>query len=554
MRAESLRLDDLLEIDPEGGVFRFAGQRTLLLDAVALGLLRAQLVRTVGERGARAMLTQLGYAHGWRSAKAIRHVIPWDDEREWRIAGGRLHRLQGMVRFEPVEPGQQGKSRAFADAIWKDSYEAEQHLTHLGQAEQPICWSLCGFASGYLSAATGEEIYCIEEACVGCGDAVCRMVGRHRTDWGDAIEPHLPFYERDCLEAALQSVRDDLRQVESKLRAKRRLLGPEYQLIQDGMVVRSKQIEAVVQVATRAAGVDTNVLILGETGVGKERLARLIHQRSTRAAGPFIAINCGAIPESLLEGELFGYAKGAFSGAVQHRAGLFEAANGGTLFLDEIAEVSPQLQVRLLRVLQERQVRRLGENRDRPIDVRLLAATHRDLRAAVGQGTFREDLLYRLRVVEIVIPPLRERPDDILPLARVHLTATAKRFKRDVRDFTPQVARRLLAHPWPGNVRELHNAIERAVVFADGDCLRIEDLPDELRGAGAPAEDDVAQQSAHAGSSVPLSGTLEQVERALILQTLERTSGNKAAAARQLGIGVATLFRKLKKYSTYVAD
>jgi two-component system response regulator HydG len=546
MRADKLRLEDLLETDPEGGVFRFAGQRTLLVDALAFGLLRAQLVKTLSMHGARALLTQLGYAHGWRSAQAIRHTVNWQSEREWRIAGGRLHRLQGMVSFEPVRSSE-SLEPAFARAIWKDSYEAEQHLVHLGLHHEPVCWSLCGFASGYLSAATGEEIYCIEESCVGAGDAVCRMVGRTRTDWGETIESHLPYYERDCLQEALERTRRDLRQLEAKLRSKRQLLAAsERQVEQDGMIVRSAEMESVVAVATRAAHVDTTVLILGETGVGKERLARLIHKRSPRAAAPFIAINCGAIPETLLEGELFGYAKGAFTGAIQHRPGLFEAAHGGTLFLDEIAELSPQLQVRLLRVLQQRTVRRLGENKDREIDVRLLSATHRDLRAGVAAGSFREDLLYRLRVVEIVIPPLRDRRDDILPLARMHLASTSKRFARKVSEMSSDVARRLVEYDWPGNVRELFNAVERAVVFADESCLQLEDLPSELR----ELEKQTPERPEHSlAIPLPTGVTLAEMERTFILQTLEQTGGNKAAAARQLDIGVATLFRKLKRYA-----
>ncbi|MEM9492476.1 MAG: sigma-54-dependent Fis family transcriptional regulator, partial [Myxococcota bacterium] len=454
MRIDELRIADLLELDPAGGVIRFGGQRTLLLDAVALGLLRSQLIETFGLTVARGLLTRLGYSHGWRTAETLRDTIAWDSEREWRIAGGRLHRLQGMVSFEPVDTATARASGALAHALWYDSYEAEQHILHLGRSDQPVCWTLCGFASGYLSRVTGEPVYCIEESCCGQGDAICRMIGKTEDQWGAEIADHKVYYERDCLDESLRALRGSMRKMEAKLRANRRLLGDDSQeLGTGGMVARSRAMRRVLDVARRVAAVDSTLLISGESGVGKERVARFVHEQSPRAAGPFVALNCGALPENLLESELFGHSKGSFTGASTDRPGLFEAANGGTLFLDEIGEVPPPLQVRLLRVLQEREVRRLGENRARPIDVRVLAATHRDLGAAVAEQRFREDLYYRLRVIEVEIPPLRERPDDILPLARVQLVTTAQRFDRKVRDFTPAVARRLIAHTWPGNVR-----------------------------------------------------------------------------------------------------
>ena len=203
------------------------------------------------------------------------------------------------------------------------------------------------------------------------------------------------------------------------------------------------------------------MLITGESGSGKERIARFIHDESARTAGPFLAINCAAVPETLLESELFGHARGSFTGASQDRAGLFEAANGGTLLLDEIGDVSAAMQVKLLRVLQEREVRRVGENRARSINVRVLAATNRDLLADVHAARFRQDLYYRLRVVEVVVPPLRERREDILPLARQLLAGAAKRFGKKVSNLTPEAANLLLRYAWPGNVRELENAVAR---------------------------------------------------------------------------------------------
>lgn len=539
MRAEDLCIDDLLQMDPTGGVIRFGGRRTLLFDAVALGILRAQLVEVFGVTVARGFLTRLGYVHGRRTAEDLKDRLPWDDETEYRRAGGRLHRLQGMVEFEPVSGPDRRDPEAVAEAIWRASYEAEQHILHLGLASEPVCWTLCGFASGYLSQVMGQTIYALETQCVGCNDAVCHMVAKTEAAWGDAITPHLAYYERDCLDASLHTLKQSIRRLEDEVRSHRNMLGSVQDTLDTGgMVARSTQMQTVLHLCRRAARVDSTVLIFGESGVGKERIARFIHDQSDRTGGPFVAINCGALPQSLLESELFGHIKGAFTGATHDRPGLFEAAHGGTLFLDEIGEVPPPLQVRLLRVLQEREVRRVGENQDRKVDVRVLAATNRALSEAVAAGEFREDLWYRLKVIEVEIPPLRERPDDILPLARLKLREAAAQFRRKVYDLTSAVAKRLVAHDWPGNVRQLHNAVERAVVFAEADCLDVNDFPDLAPGSVKPADE----------APMAWTGTLQDMERTLILETLKRTEGNRAEAARRLNIGEATLFRKIRQY------
>jgi DNA-binding NtrC family response regulator len=295
-------------------------------------------------------------------------------------------------------------------------------------------------------------------------------------------------------------------------------------------------MQRVLDLARRVAKVDSTVLVTGESGVGKERIARFIHDESTRVSGAFVAINCGAVPETLLESELFGHAKGAFTGASQDRPGLFEAANGGTLFLDEIGEVPPPMQVKLLRALQEREVRRVGENKNRKVNVRVIAATNRDLVAEVNAARFRQDLYYRLRVVELRVPPLRERREDILPLARQFLTEVGARIGRKTTGFTPRAANQLVRYGWPGNVRELENAVERAVVLAKGSRLDLEDLPEEVV---------LALPSSYASGDVR---PLEEVERNYILAVLEANDGDKSRTAEQLQIGTATLYRKLKQY------
>jgi len=306
-----------------------------------------------------------------------------------------------------------------------------------------------------------------------------------------------------------------------------------------GLVARSPAMRKLVDLARRVAQVDATVLLTGESGSGKERIARFLHEASGRAAGPFIAVNCGAIAETLLESELFGHARGAFSGATQDRPGLFEAADHGTLLLDEIGEVSPGMQVKLLRALQEREVRRVGENRSRPVDVRILAATNRDLAREIAAGAFRQDLFYRLNVIALRVPPLRERGEDLLPLARMLLADAALRMKRKVSAFAPEAADQLVRYPWPGNVRELENAMARAAALSLPGAVRVEllDLPEEVRQASP-------RPALNPGTVLPL----EDVEKQHILAALALNGGNQTRTAAQLGIGLATLYRRLKRY------
>ncbi|MBX5483923.1 MAG: sigma-54-dependent Fis family transcriptional regulator [Myxococcaceae bacterium] len=538
MRATDLNLEELLDFDPAGGPIHFGGERVVLMDATALGLLRKELVESIGLTGARGILTRLGFSHGWRVAETMKDAYPWDSEREWKVAGGRLHHLFGMVRFEPVEP-REGGPAPFAESIWHESYEADQHLLYFGQSDEAVCWTLTGFASGYLSRANGREIYCVEERCRGKGNAVCRMVGRSLEDWGAEAEKFLPYFRTRCLTESLAMTAQSLKETERKLRSRRGALARAAGAKDDapsGIVARSPQMKKLVDLARRAAKVDSTVLITGESGTGKERIARFIHEESARAAGPFVAVNVGAVPENLIESELFGHVRGAFTGAVQDRAGLFEAANGGTLLLDEIGDLPLPMQVKLLRALQEREIRRVGENRSRPINVRIIAATHRDLGQAVTAGTFRQDLYYRLRVIELKTPPLRERKDDVLPLARVLLAEAAARAGRKITGLTPDAAAQLVRYDWPGNVRELENAMERAVALATGNRIDVDDLADEVR---------MALPATYIPGQIR---TLEEVERDYILAVLDATGGNRGRTAEKLGIGPATLYRKLKEY------
>jgi DNA-binding NtrC family response regulator len=304
-----------------------------------------------------------------------------------------------------------------------------------------------------------------------------------------------------------------------------------------GLIAQSPAMKAVLDLVERVAPTDATVLIQGESGTGKEVIAKAVHHAGARAARPFVAVNCGAVPETLLESELFGYMRGAFTGATVNKLGLFEEAAGGTLFLDEIAEMPAALQVKLLRALQSGEVRRLGATQAATIDVRVLAATHGDLPTLISQGTFREDLFYRLNVIQVVLPPLRDRREDIPALAEHFLARSAGKLGRALR-LSASTLERLLRYPWPGNVRELENAIERAAILARGDAVEPDDLPPHV-SAGLQLGPSPA---------LPRQVTLAEAERAHILQTLERFGRNHSGAAEALGIGRTTLWRKLKEY------
>ena len=307
----------------------------------------------------------------------------------------------------------------------------------------------------------------------------------------------------------------------------------------DAIIAESPQMSQVLELVVRVAPTETTVLILGESGAGKEVIARAIHGSSPRAQGPFVTVNCAAIPENLLESELFGHVKGAFTGAIRDRVGKFEAAEGGTIFLDEIGEMRPELQVKILRVLEERTLERVGDNKLIRVDVRVLAATNKDLTKAIQAGQFREDLYYRLNVVPLHIPPLRERRQDIRPLAQHFL----KRLGASPRlTIAPEAFRALETYEWPGNVRELENALERAMIFHREDVIALADLPETIR---APR----AKEAVALPVSMPETGlSLEEVEKELILRALQKHDWNQSRAARYLGITRHTLLYRIEKH------
>ncbi len=314
----------------------------------------------------------------------------------------------------------------------------------------------------------------------------------------------------------------------------------------EGIIGNSAPMREVFNRLKQVAPTEARVCITGENGTGKELVARALHFNSKRRAGPLVAVNCGALTGGVLDSELFGHVKGAFTGAVKDHEGKFEAANGGTLFLDEVGEMPLETQVKLLRVIENKEVTRVGSNDARKIDVRIVSATNKDLEEQVKKGEFREDLFFRLKVVQIHLPALRERTGDIPLLAQSFAREFSDQYEKNIAGFDHAAMNALAAHPWPGNVRELRNAVEEMVVLAQGERLTSEDLPSALRSPSAspiPAPRDASDAAA-----LMVGMTMEQIEAEVMRHTLERNKGNREKTAKMLGIGERTLYRKIKEY------
>jgi DNA-binding NtrC family response regulator len=549
METRRLRLAELLDFHPDEGIIRLHQQRVVILSAAAMGLLRKELIDTFGIALARRLLMRFGFADGYHDAVSLRDRHAWTDPVEGLRTGAVVHTLEGIVRSDLQAIEFDSETGHFgATAEWHDSYEAEQHVHHYGVSADPVCWSLAGYASGYASACFEREIYFRESSCHGQGHKLCRVVGQDAASWSaEELESLRADFHSSDLGREVERLRVTMQRRARELARRERLLERrerEFDVLRERIarhtsakhfIANSPAMQEVLEYAARVAPIDTTVLVYGESGTGKEFIVRMIHEQSPRAGAPFISVNCAALTETLLESELFGHVRGAFTGAVRDKAGLFEVAGNGTLFLDEIGEVAPTIQAKLLRALQERDIRRVGAERTITVRARVIAATNRDLKDAVKRGTFREDLYFRLAAFVITVPPLRERRDDIPPLVYEFLHRAATRMKKDVKTVSAEAMTALIDYAWPGNVRELEHAIERAVILAHGTTVTVRELPP-----------DVSQRRKQDAGGDPLD--LRAQERDLIQRALDRYKGNRRKAAQALNISTVTLWRKMKEY------
>jgi transcriptional regulator with PAS, ATPase and Fis domain len=494
-------------------------------------------------------MLRFGFADGYHDAVSLRdRSAAVADPVEAFRTGTVVHSLEGIVRVDLTSIEFDAETGRFeAHEEWHDSYVAEQHVLHYGKAERPVCWSLTGYASGFASACFEREIYFQEISCLGQGKKVCSVVGKDAASWGSEVEVlRLDFHGADLgreverLQSAVRKQMQELAKRERSLENRERELDVLRERIarhteSKHFIARSTAMQEVLELAARVAPIDTTVLVYGESGTGKEFIVRMIHDQSARASAPFVSVNCAALTESLLESELFGHVRGAFTGATRDKAGLFEVAGSGTLFLDEIGEVAPTVQAKLLRALQEHEIRRVGAERTIKVNARVVAATNRDLKDAVAKGTFREDLYFRVGAFVITVPPLRERRDDIPALVHEFVRRAGVRVKKDVKTVSAEAMTALINYEWPGNVRELEHAIERAVILAHASSVSVRELPPEItqRKRSGPIRDGL---------------NLQSQERDLIRRALERYKGNRKQAAEALHISTVTLWRKMKEY------
>jgi len=534
MRSQNLNIAELIQFQP--GRVGLQGRRLLIHDLSALGQFRRDLIETVGEKMARRILTRKGFFWGQADAAGMQRLYTWDCLEEWLLAGAELLKISGKAQAEmKIEALNESSGLINVRIVCTDSAEVEQHLSEMGKAAAPVCWVLAGYASGYFSYCLGKSVYFVEKKCQAADSPICELIGKDIDSWGTDIEKDLPFF-------LAVDIQKKVRELTVRIRDQQRTLTLQRKQIQAtrnikslfGFEIRSKAFRNVLELAERVAGFDTTVLITGETGTGKEVLARHIHALSARNKGPFLAINCSALPDSLLESELFGHRAGSFTGAVVNKTGLFKAAEKGTIFLDEIGDISPALQAKLLQVLQSKEIRPVGDTRSQAVDVRVISATNHDLDQLVIAGTFRKDLLYRLRVINIEIPPLRERLDDILPLARFFLSIFQRRLKIQNLRLAPATMDVLMKYPWPGNVRELENTLEHASVLCTDGIISPEILPVTV------TEMKPLKLVCHTKQ------TLGMLEMQHIGQVLESTGGKRSAAAKILGISESTLYRRIR--------
>ncbi len=546
---ERFNLRSRLRFNIESGQIWLDENRMLLMHAKALGALRQELFESLGPKRAKGLLFRMGFAAGQHDADLAQKLYGEGDHYDVFKIGPELHAFEGLVHSTIIDAKIDWEEGTFFGTVNCDnSWEAESHLQLFGVSSEPACWNMAGYASGYVTHFFKRVIIFRETQCVCCGASACMLEGRPLEAWGneDFLEHCL---SPETQETSFEQLQDELCQLRGCQREQR----PSGKLVGS-----SPAFSAAFSLLSKAANSPITVLLLGETGVGKEVFAQWLHENSDRADKPFVAVNCAAIPNDLIESELFGVQKGAYTGAQASRPGKFERADGGTLFLDELGELSPAAQVKLLRVLQTGEVERLGDDKLRKVNVRLVAATNVNLQQAIADGRFRADLYYRLATYPLEIPPLRQRKSDIPVLASVLTEKYAPLYHKNIQGISDLAMQGLMAYDWPGNVRELENLVERAVLLVpSGGQIEVQHLfpgmaPVAAQGAvidreGKVGNADEAKKDQLYETLLVDDFDLQAHEARLLQLAVARAHGNLTHAARLLGITRRQLAYRVKQ-------
>ncbi len=442
-----------LRFTPSDGHIWLDERRMVLMHTRALGVLRREMIEKLGQDGVRAILTRTGYEAGAMDAETSNKVRSKGKLLEAFSVGPQLHALEGIVLVEPVRCDINiEKSEFYAEYLWHHSFEDEIHIDEFGIGAEPVCWMQIGYASGYASTFFGRPIIYREVECRAMGHAHCRIIGKPAEEW-DNPEIDLKYLRAENF----SEPEDTSKQPAKKIFKTESRYSKEIR--EANIVGASAGFNAAYHKLKRVAKTNATVLFLGESGVGKGVFAKTLHQMSDRSGQILVSVNCAAIPENLIESELFGVEKGAYTGATESRPGRFERANGGTLFLDEIGTLTLSAQGKILRALQEGEIERIGDQEIRKVDVRVIAATNTNLRDAIKRQEFREDLFFRLNVFPIRIPPLRERKADLSLLLDRFVWLYSTRHNKKIAGFSERAIAALLSYEWPGNIREMENLV-----------------------------------------------------------------------------------------------
>lgn len=546
---------DKIHFDNKEGKIWLDEQRMLLIHSSVMGLLRKELIETLGIERAKGFLTRFGYHSGMRDAEFAKKLRPDMSDEDAFMVGPQLHAIEGMVKAIPTAMNFDiEKGEFYSEFDWHNSHEVDAHIANYGTSSTPVCWTLCGYASGFSTYFMKRQILYKETQCAGAGTEYCKIIGKPAEEWEDSTEtekyllPDPIIEELLALQHEVTELKDQFRSAESE------------QDVLLNSVGHSSAFKNTCHLIKKAAKSKVTVLLQGETGVGKEAVAKGLHTNSNRLKQPFIAVNCACIPPELIEAELFGVEKGAYTGATQSREGKFERANNGTIFLDEVIELSPRAQASLLRVLQEGELERVGDNRTRQIDVRVVAATNENLEVAVKEGRFRADLFYRLNVYPIHVPPLRDRTEDIPLLCEHFLKKHTAMYGKKDSGITDKAMQALMQYKWPGNIRELENMIERGVILTDNhQTISLSSLFPSLSEPSHPLNVNSLGQLSEKSQPGEIDETmaveemlgenfsLEALEAQLINKAMDLTNNNISKAARKLGLTRPALAYRLKK-------